>query len=530
MLKLKTMQGKFTSYTIILLTIPPIIFLICYYSVFKNKIISDAYEDIQDIAIYRQTAINGWIEHHESLLALVASAPKFIREPVPLRMFFQAFLDSHTDFRSIVFFDQNGNFKISAPDLPPANISDREYFARAREGISTTTSPLISRLSGEQVVIVAHPVQDNNGNFNGVIVGAIKFEKFLDEFSLSETDSTSRPYLVEAKNNTLLSGRQQNKKAVIIPPKTDGDLPQSYINSNGMSVIGVFAPVNNDNWLIIVEKPFNHILQGIELFLLVFAAASLVSLIVLVPLIKNYISALIKPIETISYISTELMNDQTNAACPYIDMKNSPNEIFNLYHNFCNMAEKISAYLVELTQRSLTDPLTGLSNRRCLETEGYKIIEVCRRNSTACTCLVLDLDHFKHVNDTFGHQAGDAALQAVSAVIKRNTRASDICARFGGEEFTILLTSTTIDRAIILAERIRSEIEDTQITYNEFSFYLTVSIGIAQLNIIDNTSRYALDEGIKNADEAMYKAKNNGRNRVEIWDDASKDHNSPSLT
>ena len=122
---------------------------------------------------------------------------------------------------------------------------------------------------------------------------------------------------------------------------------------------------------------------------------------------------------------------------------------------------KLSLYVQELKESSLTDPLTGLANRRCLEKDGCKLIEICRRSGVTCCCLELDLDHFKHVNDTYGHQTGDVALQTVSTILKNNTRTSDICARFGGEEFIILASSTTAEAAMCLAEKIRAVVEKT---------------------------------------------------------------------
>lgn len=521
MFNLSTILGRFTSYTIMLLTIPPLIFFIFFYSIFKNEMINDTYNDIQDEVIHQQTAINGWMRHHTALLELIASSPRLFQQHDDLMLFFQTFLATNTDFKSIVLFNRNGDYKMSAPALPGANVADREYFQRARKGLSTVTSPLVSRLSGDMLVLVASPVHDSNGNFDGAVVGSIKFKSFLNEFSLSETDSTSRPYLVEADSHSLLSTTQREHATAPVPPSNDENSQKSYINSKGLRVIGASAPINGNKWLIVIERPFSHTIDRMEFFLLVFASTSLASIIILVPFIKRHTEIFIKPIKAISSISTALLNDPSKAECPYIDMRRNPIEIVNLYHNFCDMARKITAYVFELKQRSLTDPLTNLANRRCLETEGSKIIEVCRRNGAPCSCLVLDLDHFKHVNDTYGHQAGDAALQAVSKIIKRNTRAADICARFGGEEFTILATSTHIDKATLLAERIRTEIEATEITHNEFSFKITASIGISELAIDSRTSLQIIDEGIKNADNAMYKAKENGRNRVEKWDNAA---------
>ena len=130
MFRFSTILGRFTSYTLILLVIPPLTFLVFFYTIFRNEMLNDAYDDIQDEIVHEQTALNGWIEHHEALLRLVAGSPKLIPQPDSRIQLFQIFLGTHTDFKSISFFDRHGDYVMSAPALSAANISDREYFVR----------------------------------------------------------------------------------------------------------------------------------------------------------------------------------------------------------------------------------------------------------------------------------------------------------------------------------------------------------------------------------------------------------------
>ena len=516
MLNFDTIYGKLIKYTLLLLLIPPTIFLIVFYHVFRTEVITDAYNDMADEIMSQQIAITGWLNHHEDLIKFVASSPNIVQQPEALSALFQAFLSTHDDFKSVVFFDKNGNVKASMPTLATANVADREYFIRARNGQTTTTSPLISRLSGEYIVIIAQPVYNKEHDFDGAIIGAIGFKTLLEEFSLSETNNSTRPYLIDIQSGAYLSNMGKSSPPTIIPPLKTAD-PQSYINSNGVRVLGISATVNEGKWSLGIERPFNSILSRMESFLVRFFFVSIITLTILLPLIKKYISATAKPIETISTLSTNLLNDISNSTCPYINMKNAAQEVATLYHNFCDMAKKISSYVQELELSNLTDPLTGLANRRSLEKDGCKVIEICRRSGVSCTCMVLDLDHFKSVNDTFGHQAGDAALQTVSAILKKHTRYSDICARFGGEEFTILASSTTAEAAMYLAEKIRREVESTPVTYDSITFNITVSIGVAELSHEIQACSTALEDGIRAADCAMYTAKKNGRNRSVQW-------------
>lgn len=517
MISLNTIHGKFIKYTLLLLTIPPTIFLISFYYAFRTEVITDAYHDMRDEISNQQKAISGWLNHHEDLLKFVASNPSIIHLPEMRLDNFKSFLSAHNDFKSIVFFDKYGDVKESMPAFTAANVADREYFIRARNGQATATSPLISRLSGDYIIIISQPVYGKEHEFEGVIIGAISFTTLTEEFSLSETNNSTRPYLIDAKSHTALANVNNKPPTDIIPPqKTDGT-PQSYINSNGIRVLGISTTINDGKWILAIERPLNSILSRMESFLISFFFVSIITLAVILPLIKKYISATVTPIETISTLSTKILNDISNTSCPYINTHKAPQEVATLYHNFCDMAKKISSYVQELELSNLTDPLTGLANRRSLEKDGCKVIEICRRSGVSCTCMVLDLDHFKSVNDTFGHQAGDAALQTVSAILKKHTRYSDICARFGGEEFTILASSTTAEAAMYLAEKIRREVESTPVTYDSITFNITVSIGVAELSHEIQACSTALEDGIRAADCAMYTAKKNGRNRSVQW-------------
>ena len=163
-----------------------------------------------------------------------------------------------------------------------------------------------------------------------------------------------------------------------------------------------------------------------------------------------------------------------------------------------------------LRDAALCDPLTGLSNRRAFSGAIDRIVAGAVRNDSPLSLLMLDIDHFKEVNDARGHDAGDAVLVALSRVLERGVRQSDLVARFGGEEFAILLPSTSLDGAYQLAERLRCAVRDCDIQHDGVLLHVTVSIGVSTL--APNADRP--DTLIKAADVALYCAKTNGRDRV----------------
>lgn len=166
----------------------------------------------------------------------------------------------------------------------------------------------------------------------------------------------------------------------------------------------------------------------------------------------------------------------------------------------------------ELLRLANIDNLTGLSNRRIILEAGQRELEQYQRYRRPLSLFILDIDHFKQVNDTYGHAAGDQVLIKLAEVSKKVLRATDMCGRLGGEEFIGLLPETPADQAYSVAERLRETLAETPVATPVGEIRVTVSIGIATA-IPDDRS---IDALIRAADEAMYEAKAAGRNRVVV--------------
>jgi diguanylate cyclase (GGDEF)-like protein len=176
----------------------------------------------------------------------------------------------------------------------------------------------------------------------------------------------------------------------------------------------------------------------------------------------------------------------------------------------------VSAWLVfamtaqsrRLRDMAITDSLTGAFNRRYLELQAVKAVEDWERYQRPVSLLLLDMDHFKRVNDKFGHAVGDAALQSLVNLIQQRIRKVDTLCRFGGEEFMLLLSATTAPKARYVAEELRQAVEREKIL-PEGS--MTVSVGVCDVTQVQD-----MEHWFKLADAALYQAKRNGRNRVEV--------------
>ena len=171
-----------------------------------------------------------------------------------------------------------------------------------------------------------------------------------------------------------------------------------------------------------------------------------------------------------------------------------------------------------LSEATAKDALTGLYSRWYVMEKLESEINRSLRNGRPMSLLMLDIDHFKKVNDTFGHSAGDQVLQLVGRLLKESCRVYDVAGRYGGEEFCVLLPDTDTQNTPRVAERIRARLASTEITVAGATLGVTASIGIAGLDASDVHSLVSPSALIDRADRALYNAKHRGRNRCEIFD------------
>ena len=176
--------------------------------------------------------------------------------------------------------------------------------------------------------------------------------------------------------------------------------------------------------------------------------------------------------------------------------------------------EKAEERVKELYKLAIYDGLTGLFNKRhFVEMSEYVLNSAARHKEKACA-IMLDIDHFKSVNDTYGHIVGDEVLKSAATIMKKNLRKTDIIGRYGGEEFSILLNKSNQNGAYIVAEKLRKDIENNIFNTNKGSLKITISLGISEFN---SQKHKGLSELLQTADVALYTAKNSGRNQTSSY-------------
>ncbi|MGL6644483.1 GGDEF domain-containing protein [Aeromonas caviae] len=187
------------------------------------------------------------------------------------------------------------------------------------------------------------------------------------------------------------------------------------------------------------------------------------------------------------------------------------NQVLQCLANWLALNIQLHLQVTEMEQQASTDYLTETANRRAFMNEGERRLIMSRLADTPIFVGILDLDHFKNLNDKYGHDAGDYVLKAIATLVKREIRAEDIFARIGGEEFAIIVSDCHPDNSSAIFDDIRALIEQQIIEYEGEIIRLTASIGFSASSGQDTE----LSSILKRADAALYAAKRNGRNRVE---------------
>ncbi len=170
-----------------------------------------------------------------------------------------------------------------------------------------------------------------------------------------------------------------------------------------------------------------------------------------------------------------------------------------------------------LSEISARDSLTGLYNRWYVMEKIDSEMNRSLRHGSPVSLIMMDIDHFKRVNDSFGHSAGDRVLRSVGQVLRDSCRVYDVAGRYGGEEFCIVLPETRVGNTTVVAERIRERLAASRFDVGEESVVVTASIGIAGIESIEAEDELSPLSLIDRADQALYSAKHHGRNRVEMW-------------
>ncbi|MCF7482356.1 sensor domain-containing diguanylate cyclase [Vibrio sp. J1-1] len=425
-------------------------------------------------------------------------------------------LRAQTDyFNSVLIVNAEGVIVSVSPEtlqVKGMRLSGKRFLQSLHAQAPKITDPFVSP-AGNYLTSLSYPIFSESGEYLGYVAGTIYLEqKNILMTLLGQHSHKDGSYLyVVDQHRTLIyhpDKRRVGQKIVTnnaINAVIEGRPgQQDIVNSQGVEMLAGYAPVKHSGWGIVAQRPKNLTLSSLDdqmwkVFLETLPIGALTLLLIWVSSV--FIS---KPLWQLAS-AVKNFESHTSSESDFTQIKPWYFEASYLKHSFLSAMNIVSNTIDQLHQDTLTDAMTGLLNRRGLD----KAVESLREQNTPFSVLALDVDYFKKVNDTFGHDAGDALLKRVATLIQDQARKGDVVCRSGGEEFIVFLTKTDLDQAFVVAERVRKSIE-----LHEFSTVgnVTISVGVSYWDATDEP----INAVLKHADDALYQAKHNGRNQTAV--------------
>jgi len=454
----------------------------------------------------------------------------------------QAFLDSHRDLSNlfdngIKLYDNKRVLIAESPFVKGMRGSKETRLEPFLKNVGNSdfpdiSKPYLSLKANTPTIAVAAPITDRSNRLSGFLVGSINLTKdfFIQEILGYKIGEKGYLYLFNTDRTMILHPDKKRIMRQDIPPGANRLLDRAIagfegsgetINSRGIPQIASFKRLKMTDWILATAYPQKEAYAPIRrLRGFIIGAAILITLlsIVLVWLLTRRVTA------SFTNFTDQIRHMREDTDCHHEIIVDHGDEISELATTFNGLLRDLDQARNALDTLTRTDPLTGLHNRRHLELEAPKLIAISERNNASTALLMIDIDFFKRINDTYGHGTGDEVLVHLAELFRQKVRPYDLAVRLGGEEFLLILPQISEQDALVVAERFRQTIQDTPVVCNQAKLAITVSIGVYVAEEIHD-----LEEAISRADAALYQAKNSGRNRVCLTPNSPKKSTSLQL-
>ncbi|WP_240041182.1 sensor domain-containing diguanylate cyclase [Paenibacillus ginsengarvi] len=417
-------------------------------------------------------------------------------------------------FNSIVAVDETGIVRTTAPQTvgttgtPLTTDASKEALSLRK---SYTSKPYISA-SGRLIMFMSEPLFDKDGLYRGMIAGTIYLQEnniIHTIFGSNNMDELGTYFFVVSSDGSLLYhpdksriGENVSRNQVVGKTMQGLNGSEQVVSTRGVALLAGYSTVQENNWGIVVVSPIEKVYEQLN------RDTRLMLIYMLPPFLLLMLSAiwlarkLARPFVSLADLVSKIGKEKVDLPVPQSHWNR---EADLLTRTIMLAVADIQKRADQLTQAAVTDPLTGLMNRRTMEDAMNGWIA----EQAPFSIIVTDLDKFKSINDTYGHQAGDEVLKHLAAIMKQLVPVVDICCRYGGEEFVILLAGTTVTDAFIVAERIRLTMEKS---HEPLGKPVTLSLGIAHYP----SHALSAESLFLQADQALYEAKKRGRNQTVI--------------
>ena len=518
---LDTLRGLLRFYTVLLVSLPLVLAAGFFFFFQRGQVIENELDGLRESLTKERSVVRSWIGDRFAdarYLARLDSAQS--GDVADLTRTFAIFKQTHLSISAVVYVTADGYTRVDSSGAPSLYVGDREYFHEAKAGRDALISGLVGRASGQPICIFSTPVTRADGSFGGLIFLSVQLD-VLDTWLREATagpdggamlcDNAGR---ILAPSAAVAAGGGPLIALASQPVLAAGEAGALYRDAAGREMLGASVVLDRGGWKLVREEPASQVLAGYRNQAMWVALGTLATICIASPLVLRLCRNLEEPLETLAGYARELRSKGYEESCSLAAPQRMPREIRDLFDAFSDMACQMRGHIDAIERLSVQDALTGLNNRRFLFSGGLKLLSAALRAGQPCACLMLDVDHFKRVNDTFGHQAGDQVLTHLGRLLAGALRKSDLAARYGGEEFAVLLIGAGLAEGLELAERIRRAMAEQPSPAGGRTLAVTVSVGVAEVRRSQEFGEADLDDLLARADAALYAAKAAGRNRV----------------
>lgn len=544
LIRLDHIKRKILVFSLLATLIPSLSMGWFFYTYAKRFITEKAAQKLSDVTAQNVRELDLWLKERLYEARVFASSyevsenlEKITRvNPVPgikalalrrLNDYLKSVRGKFIDYEEIVVVSTSAHTvatsanQISTLSLPP------DWQLRAKSDTPIMSEAYRDEVLNKVVLLLAVPIKAQNGRFLGVLAVKLNFHAVEEILDRSPLGKTGQSYLI-AQDGTLIAGSHLNSSEIMKvkhpfnaahPPESDAVLLE-YADFHGEEVIGVLYRMSQLEWGVVAQISKNEIYAQIMririltlliclgLFLAIGLAAYILGL------------TIVRPLDRLTHGAAKVAAGDLEVKLPVV----SRGEVGYLTEAFNNMVSRlrqgqeelatINGMLTEKNKElqvlSITDSLTGLHNRKHFMEVLASEVARSWRNKHPFSVMMIDTDHFKKYNDTFGHQMGDALLKKIGVIFMESLRNVDYPSRYGGDEFIVLLPEVEKEKALEVAERIRGLVAAKTLSRDTNRVAVTVSIGVAAFPEHGDTPEAI----IASADGALYHAKRNGRNRV----------------
>ncbi|MBP2271682.1 diguanylate cyclase (GGDEF)-like protein [Pseudomonas sp. BP6] len=419
------------------------------------------------------------------------------------------------DFNSIAIVDTTLKVLDAYPDALQINGSTlhSEAVNQALAARQPYVSSAYVSAAGNLVVFVSVPIFDASHRYVGIIGGSIYLKQegalhtlisqhFYHEGTFAFVADRDRQLLYHPEKTRI--GEKLGWSKTVDAALLGQSGAMAVRNYKGIPMLAGYAQVSGSGWAVVAQQPQEASLAPLSTLMRNMILGMVPAAIIGIILIGGGAMMISRPLRELSRIAGQLAAPRTTDNLQRLNAWYR--EAAAIRQAMLTGVQLLQAKMGRLNRQALTDPLTGLANRRAMDEE----LRGLQHAGRAYSVLSVDIDYFKRVNDTFGHDNGDLAIKQVAQTLMEQSRTADLACRAGGEEFLLILPDTGQDAATVIAERVRQAVANSEIPVVG---HITVSIGVASCA----GEAIECEAVLKQADECLYRAKEMGRNRVESF-------------